>query len=228
MTSSAIGSFAIGISPIGGPPPELPPLTVQIPSYLYQEYSDDDNLQALVLAQNDMAQAFLDRQLGLNLPIYTQQSGALLDWVAEGLYGMYRPTFASGTFQTYGPLNSLAADDHRFSLNNIVKPSSQQVYVVNDDLFKRCLTWNFFKGDGFQFTCSWLKRRVMRFLNGVNGVDPGINQTYAVSVGYSGSAITITIENPGQFNILTLQVLQSGIHTGVLQLPFQYSFTVVI
>jgi hypothetical protein len=75
------------------PPDGVTGLTKNLPSYVYQEYSDDDSIQGFVLAQNQIQQAFLNWFNSLNLPIYTKDpiSGPLLDWVAGGLYGFLRP-----------------------------------------------------------------------------------------------------------------------------------------
>jgi hypothetical protein len=83
-------------------------LTTVIPSYLYQEYSDDDDLQGFVAAINTKQQDFVDTFNALNLPIYTGPivQGALLDWVARGLYGMARPELDTGKPDLMGPLNT--------------------------------------------------------------------------------------------------------------------------
>jgi hypothetical protein len=43
------------------------------------------------------------------------------------------------------------------------------VFLTDDDLFKRILTWHLYKGDGKLFNIRWLKRRIMRFLTGEQG-----------------------------------------------------------
>ncbi len=53
---------------------------------------------------------------------------------------------------------------------------------MSDDILKRALTWHFYKGDGKYFDVRWLKRRIMRFLQGVNGTDQGTSTTYDVNV----------------------------------------------
>ncbi|WP_258557194.1 hypothetical protein [Kluyvera ascorbata] len=65
--------------------------------------------------------------------------------------------------------------------------------MASDDLFKRIMTWNFYKGDGFYFTIPWLKRRVLRFLTGVDGVDVVNDQRWSISVLFSSSGATISI-----------------------------------
>ncbi|WBA60278.1 hypothetical protein [Citrobacter sp. 21OH12SH02A-Citro] len=78
-----------------------------------------------------------------------------------------------------------------FNGRKIVNQSEQ--VVVSDDLFKRIMTWNFYKGDGYYFTIPWLKRRIIRFLTGVDGVDVVNDQRWSISVLFSGSGASITI-----------------------------------
>lgn len=164
-------------------------VTKTIPSYLYYQYSDDGDLQAFVKSYNSITQEYVDWFNNTPLPVYTSTaiSGPLLDWVAEGLYGITRPLLPSTTLsRSIGgydtcPFNSLAYNQYK-----VLGPSGY--YNVNDDVFKRIITWNFYKGDGRFFTTRWLKRRVIRFLVGVNGTDfgldnlPWVDQTYRVSV----------------------------------------------
>lgn len=224
--SSAIGEFAIGISPIGGSivtPPPLPQLPIQqtIPSYLYQQYQDDETLQAFVSAYNQMTQQYINTFVQINLPIYTGGliAGALLDWVGNGLYGVIRPTLASGGTSSIGPYNTAAYNTITYNGFKLGNPS--QYVVASDDIYKRCITWNFYKGDGTQMNIRWLKRRIQRFLTGTNGVDPGIDQTYNVSVSFeTGKVVHIRVLS-GSIN-----TLQSAILSGALQLPFQYTYSV--
>src|SRR5215475_9895968 len=101
----AIGAEA-GAIPF--PPHSVTGLTTVIPSYLYQEYTDDDDLQGWVEAQNIMQQDYVDTFNALNLPIYTGPivAGALLDWVGRGVYGMARPVIGPEVESTFGPLNT--------------------------------------------------------------------------------------------------------------------------
>jgi hypothetical protein len=177
-------------SAFGGPifpPSDVTGLTTVIPSYLYQEYSDDDDLQGFVAAQNDMQQNFVDTFNALNLPIYPGPlvAGKLLDWVGQGLYGMARPALSSGLPILMGPLNTYGPNwwfpmwdavppstSITFGLNEIEMLSPQDVVVTDDDLYRRILTWHFYKGDGNYFNIRFLKRRVWRFLFGMNGTAP--------------------------------------------------------
>ena len=127
------------------------------------------------------------------------------------------------------------------------------VTVTTDDVFKRIMTWNFYKGDGNVFNVRWLKRRIMRFLIGVDGTAPNVDQTYIVSVTFGNGQIAIRITvgtrsilggalynrfgyNRMGYNVLLTtfnpaadpppfaSVLKEAIESGVLQTPFQFSF----
>ena len=172
--SSAIGAFTIGFSPIGIVPSIPPPYPNTILAYLYWEYSDDDDLQAWFAAYNTNTQQYRNWFANLNLPNYTGDisqrpgwSSALLDWVAGGLYGMVRPVFGTGDLVTIGPYNTFAYDTLPY--NELLTISKIQYAEASDDIFQRCITWHFFKGDGRYFTINWLKRRVLRFLTGTYG-----------------------------------------------------------
>lgn len=196
-----------------------------IKSYLYVQYNDDPALQAFVNAFNEMAQDYLDTFNHLNLPIYSTApvEAELLDWVAKGLYGFDRPVL---------PLTT-----------------------VDDDLFRRVITWHFFKGDGMVFNTTWLKRRIMRFLFGVDGINFNVEQTYRVSVimdasqnvairvidnfrTVTGGAFfgrmgfnTTKLEEITSTNVLyptipEAALLQQAMQSGVLEVPFQFVFTV--
>ncbi|HXB12769.1 MAG TPA: hypothetical protein VNZ45_12330 [Bacteroidia bacterium] len=174
--------------PIVGPFPPPGPTGIQetIKSYLYQEYSDDDDLQAFVAAYNSMMQDIVDTFNGLNLPIYVKDpiSGALLDWVGQGVYGIQRPSLRSGQYKTLGPYNSMMYGESAFMYNGWELLYPNQIAVTNDDIYRRILTWHYSKGDGKYFSIPWLKRRVMRFLMGKNGTHPNIDQHYQISVSF--------------------------------------------
>ena len=197
-----------------------------LPAYLYQQYSYDSTtqyLQAFFDAYNQLSQANLDQLNNLNLPIYTSSNitGVLLDWVGQGIYGFERPSLPSGYSESsLGVYDTVPYDTTAYSQNITSSPTS--FYTVTDDYYKRMMTWNFYKGDGFQYTTSWLKRRVKRFLYGFNGVSPTIDNTYEVSVTYTAPN-TITINIP---NLPVSPIFQAGIQAGVLYVPFQYSYTV--
>lgn len=254
------------------PPPPYPPapqpssfppsgpttLTDVIPAYLYEQYRDDDDVLAFFTAYNQLAQEFVSWFAGGYLPVYTSEqiTGALLDWVALGLYGIQRPTLASGRNRTIGPLNTFGFNVLPYNARKTVGPTD--VAATTDDVFKRIITWNFYKGDGNRFNVEWLKRRVMRFLFGPDGTAPNIDQTDIVSVTFGADyevAIRIstgtraivggalynrfglnttaynslrTVFMPGPNPPPLAATLKEAVESGVLTLPFQYTFSVTI
>ncbi len=203
-------------------------LALTIPSYLYYEYSDDADLQGFVAAYNTLAQQYVDWFNQVSLPVYT---GPLLT-------GSLLDWVASGLY-------------------GIDRPALAGATLVTDDVFQRVISWHFYKGDGKVFDVRWLKRRIMRFLIGANGTDPGINQTYQISVRFMGNGVIdinvytgIAIFGPGsmfntgqfntsKFNDMGLIIrhyvdttlapeLKQAIDAGVLELPFQYVYNVSI
>jgi hypothetical protein len=191
------------------------------PSYLYTQYADDDNLQAFVASYNSYTQSYLDTFNGLNLPIYTQLSGALLDWVGAGVYGYPRPTLPGTKTTAVGPLDTYYLEQSVPLNTSKVTPGN--VYVTTDDIYQRLLTWHFYKGDGKYCTVQWLKRRIARFLIGTNGTAPNIDNTYFVNLSFVGNrqiTINIPASNPASL------YLAAAISSGAAEMPFQYTYTV--
>lgn len=259
---SAIGCLAIGLSPIesGGPCVEVSDgmLCEVIPSYLYWQYRDDDNLQAFVDAYNQLAQAYISWFCALNLPAYTQDPivAGLLDWVGAGLYGLDRPVLGAGQEYLRGPYDTWRFNE--LGYNERRRSGTFTSQRASDDLYRRALTWHFYKGDGRQFTITWLKRRVARFLIGADGRDPGVDQTYRVSVSIGlDRQINITLLrymarrrrsaaydtwrfNERTYDEIDLAITDLGpqldaatqfkqmVEQGMLELPFQYTYVVTV
>lgn len=224
---SAIGCIVIGQSPIAsGPHCQLvvdDHVCRIIPSYLYWQYKDDDNLQAFVDSYNSYAQEFAEWFCSLNLPIYTTSpvDGALLNWVGEGLYGYPRPVLGSGSQVLKGPYNTWQFNSIQFNQHKLIGEFTAD--PVDDDLYRRMITWHFWKGDGRQFNIRNLKRKIMRFLEGENGIDPPVDQTYRISVSFGACCqVDITLIryrgrvtrsfrfNQFQFNVPTFALLESS------------------
>ena len=229
-------------------------LAKTIRSFVYWQYADDDDVQAWVEAYNQNTQEYVDWFNALNLPIYTKQSGTLLDWVALGLYGLPRPVLGTGNDLTIGAWGTYVWGGLAYAEHRVI---SRVVYsTASDDVFKRVITWHFFKGDGRVFTVRWLKRRIMRFLVGTNGTAPIVDQTYLISVTF-GADGQINIRLITQFVKITggciygqfawgeqaygalqrrtvatapefalAQVFREALLQGVLEIPFQFHATV--
>lgn len=202
--------------------------TTTINSYLYEEYADDDDLQSFVMAYNAATQTYIDWFNQTYLVYYPGLFGDLLNWVAKGLYGLERTQLSSPISPATGPLNTVELNV--LALNDGV-PSSETFYDITDDVFKRILTWDFYKADGKRFCIRWLKRRIMRFLVGTNGIDPqpfnmdgtpnvnftvGAETTSAIGVVIASGTVTVSIDQ-------TLLSLQTPIEPGILTL-FQLAF----
>lgn len=190
--------------------------TGTIKQYLYLEYQDDPNLQAFVDAFNEQAQGYVDWFNQINLPIYTGLSGSMLDWIGAGIYGVPRPTIGAVAGAVY---NFAVYDVEVYGAGDV------SVLTASDDIYKRILTWKLYKGDGFNMSLNWLKRRIKRFLIGVNGTSPDIGSTDEISIPYIiEGIIEVVIDYPSDPASIT--ALSQFLAVGVLDIPFQYNITV--
>ncbi|WP_261505714.1 hypothetical protein [Burkholderia multivorans] len=197
------------------------PLQTIIPSYLYKEYQDDPSLQAFVDSFNGLSQGYLDWFNQTPLGLYTSPfiSGPLLDWIGNGIYGMPRPVLSTQSSTNIAGFDSAAFN--KVAFNGYIRTSSGTAELANDDIYKRAMTWNLYRGDGQMFTMGWLKNRVSRFINGVNGTDyPVLNNPPSITV--SGNTFTIT-----SFEDSVFTSMQACIANNVLAVPFQYKFAFV-
>jgi hypothetical protein len=204
-------------------------MTIQsiIPQYLYQQYSDDDNLQAFVAAFNATAQSYLTWFNQTPLAIYTNPSvyGPLLDYLATAIYGYGRPSLV--TPAAYGPWYggygySVMGEQPTAMIERT--KSAGAAALVNDDYYKRALTWHLYKGDGMQMSVSWMKKRIARFLYGADGVDISMSLLQNIGITFpSTGTLMATIPAGASSNIF--QTLISG---GYLAVPFQIKFEVTV
>lgn len=208
-----------------------------IPAYLYTQYNDDKNIQSFVDAYNEVAQSLYSWLRDSRLSIFQggYNSGEQLKWVVKGIYGQDVPILQSTKRAGKGPYNTI-------EYNFLPFDAYQQLYnndvvVVSDDLFKRVLTWNFYRGDGKQFSVPWLKRRVMRFLNGIDGEDISNDQHWPISVSFDGDNVKIVINTTGEgfpssqppnslFDFAPL--FKGAMEGGILNMPYYYNVSVSI
>ena len=180
--------------------------------YLYQQFQDDQDLAAFVSSYNTIFQQYLDYANGLELPIYTNLSGALLDWIGASFYGLPRPLIGNPSGAVF---NAFKYNQAAYG-SGVVSP-----LLASDDAYKRILTWMNFRGDGFISNVEWLKRKIKRFLLGVNGSSPWIDNAYEISVSFGpGNAVTIVINYPQDQGSVNLACIY--LNSGVLSTPFQY------
>jgi hypothetical protein len=197
------------------------PLQQNIPSYLYAEYSDDEDLQAFVDAFNSLAQGYLDwfNQSPLGLYISPFINGPLLDWIGQGVYGISRPVLATTATTRRAGYNSNAYDTVPY--NGQFYASTQTASIATDDIYKRVMTWHLYRGDGQQFSMQWLKNRISRFVNGANGGDwPVLNDPPSITV--SGNIFTVTAYDSAAY-----EALKACYANSALQFPFQYTLNFV-
>ena len=200
--------------------------TTPINAYLYQQFKDDKDLASFVQAYNAIAQDYVSWFNNIGLPIYTLPacSGLMLDWIGKGIYGIPRQNLTSGNVNITGRLNTNQLDT--LQIDASAQSSTLQNIAMTDDIYKRVLTWNLYRGDGYTFSTQWLKRRVLRFILGVNGADVLINSTNTVSVTFGVSnAVTIQYRT-GTTQVPMVNVLNACINTGILDLPMQYTFSI--
>lgn len=216
-------------------------VTKTIPSYLYFQYLDDPDLPSLIASYNALTQGYVDWFTQINLPVYTGLQGALLDWIGQGIYGLPRPSLSTTTLN--GVIGQLASNYYHgatgpssptpnmvTALDTMQIYQTQTTYDTPDDIYKRVLTWWFFKGNGFVFTIPWLKQRIARFLYGVNGTNPSIPFTPDIGVtfndGTTPPTCAISIAN-NSTNPIAIY-FKAAVENGVLSLPFRFQYTVTL
>lgn len=212
-------------------------------AYLYEEYADDPDLQAFIAAYNAGQQTMQGWFWSNILAYWPGLQGDILEWCGEGIYGLPKTSVATAASQALGPLNTEVLNSA--TLNSFV-PSAQTVYALSGDMYQRILTWHLYRGDGRNFSIRWLKRRIVRFLLGTNGLDPqpelpgftvGCENTQAISVAFSlvsGSNLCTVTINQTLLSLLAtiapnvLSVFSAAFEGGSLELPLQYSYEVVL
>lgn len=199
------------------------PLSTILPAYPYKEYTDDQDIVAIFTSYTGLAQNYLDWFNSTPLGVYTNASisGPLLDWIAEGIYGIPRPVLSSLTTSFRAGLGTSFLGSH--ALGEGLYASSGTATVANDDIYKRVLTWWLYRGDGQQMSIPWLRRRVARFIYGVNGSDVDIGELPNISISVSSSALSVTVPSvpSGDF-------FKQVVDNGILALPFLLPMTVTI
>jgi hypothetical protein len=99
--------------------------------------------------------------------------------------------------------------------------ATSEFVAASDDIYKRILTWKLYRGDGYSMNITWLKKRLMRFLTGVNGASLAIDNTDPISVKVSTTnTITITVNYPTDTASVTLLI--ECMNSGFLDMPLQY------
>ena len=150
--------------------------------YVYDQYSDDENIQAFAQAYTAIMQGYLQWFNDTPLGLYTSPNvvGPLLDWTATGIYGIARPVISSLTRRSRGAIGTRAIGTS--AIGTLLIQSSGTAQVANDDYYKRTLTWALYQGDADNIDIPWLKNRIARFLYGVDGGDVDLGMTNNISI----------------------------------------------
>lgn len=208
-------------------------LSTVFKSYTYTQYSDDVNISAFFGAYNKLAQEIYGWLLTADLPIFIggYNSSDQLYWIAHGIYGQTPPSMVSNKSLSFGPYNTIKYNQLAYNKRKKISENSQ--IVASDDVFKRIMTWNFYKGDGMGFSVTWLKRRVRRFLEGSLGSDIVNDQQFGVSVTFDGAGgisikLSTASETAGFINLAFASILSSAFDNNLLHMPFWADVTVTV
>lgn len=166
---------------------ETLPMQSVIPAYLYTQYADDPNVAAFFTVINQIGQGYLNWFNQTPMAVWTSPSvsGSLLNWIGSNLYNTPRPVISSESSSSSG---AMATDPMATqAMASFILNTSGTAQAASDDLYKRTLTWIRYKGDGFQATIEWLRRRIARFLYGANGSDIDIGLITNVNIGNTGT-----------------------------------------
>lgn len=200
------------------------PLPTLIESYVYEQYQDDDNVQAFFDGTNALSQQYHDWFLQTPLTVYTDAAinGPLLDWVGQQYYGISRPVLGNTVVSLTAGMNSFPMNTE--AMNGLAVTNSGTATLVSDDLYKRTLTWINYIGDGKQVSLPWLRRRVARFIYGANGTDlTDIGLVTNIKIQVSGSAVKFLIPFGTGIASSFINLLANG----WLPVPFMQTFTAV-
>lgn len=210
------------------------PISGVIPSYLYEQYSDDSDLQAFVSVYNSLSNEYHAWFTDVNLAIYTNSniSDVLLDWVGDGIYGVKRPIISTLSKYSYGTLNTSAYNEFPYNGFKVINSGTSQ--IATDDIYKRALTWSAYAGDLKHSSIQWLRRRVARFLYGSNGGDITVDDLINVSVTGknvgSGLAYNEVVYNtaPYGFSVPFFQRLRGAVVITIPNTPIGKTFSTLL
>ncbi|QCE32955.1 hypothetical protein FAI41_04725 [Acetobacteraceae bacterium] len=190
-------------------------------AYVYQQYSDDSDIMALFESYNQIAQDYLKTFISHCPAIYIDDfwSAGELTYLAWFLWGQRRwySDYAS-SIDLEGAIDELAIDE--VAAGGSV-PTPRQKLLINDDTFRRIMTWNLYRGDGPQFSIPWLKKRIKRWMIGVNGYAPLFGDANEVSVHVSEKIVNISVVTSDTTLLLSLQ---AALYSGALNVPVGFTF----
>ena len=202
--------------------------------YVYDQYSDDPNIQAFADAYTAIMQGYLDWFNSTPLGAYTNPNiaGPLLDWTATGIYGVPRPVISTLEKSTRGGFGTRAYGTSPYG--TLLKKQSGTAQLANDDYYKRTLTWILYQGDADNIDIPWLKNRIARFLYGANGSDIDLGMTNYISImpmmmvpdaGYGRRAFG---KKPAYGKMFLRQVMSIRLYITIPDIPAAHVFAALI
>jgi hypothetical protein len=138
----------------------------------------------LLFAQGNWMVASNNPNITPNLPIFPMNgywwtavtaNPSIPETAPAGLPGIGGTLISSGDKILWDTRQGLylkvtsTAVEARFGLNMIGLYGDMNVYLTDDDTYRRIISWHFFKQDGNYMSIEFLKRRVWRFIWGVDG-----------------------------------------------------------
>lgn len=228
------------------------PLQAVPRAYLYDQYSDDEDLQSFFSTLTAFGQGYMDWATNTPLAVWTNPNinGQLLDWTAQSLYGIVRPVISTSSSKTTGVYGTRAYGTGP-AYGMLLRRETGTAIIANDDIYKRVITWVLYQGDADNIDITWLKKRIARFLYGADGSDfdigllnnISINPTmmlanagygrnpYGMRPAYGMMLIRQTLQI--QLNITipntpASQILSDFLTQGILPMPTQCTYTVTI
>jgi hypothetical protein len=183
-------------------------LTVPLLPYQYQNYKKDPPIDAMFQAARERVALEYSQLLAVNLPIWATKSGAFLDYIGLYLYAFPRPSVPTYSTAEAGPYNTLTFNSAEYNSAPIIR-TVVSAQLVSDDVYKRCLQWRMWRGDGKVFALWSVRQRIARWF------DIDYNE---ISLAIVGSTIAAAIpEHPlfSQFKFL--------FENGQLPLPLGFS-----
>ena len=178
------------------------PLQTIIKASPYFEYADSDDTTAFFNSLNSLGQQYLDWFNDTPLGVYTDPSisGPLLDWIANNLWGIYRPVISTSSTFVLAGYNSFAYNTLPYDSMNYIQSGTAQ--IATDDIYKRLLTWILYLGDGKQMSIQWLRRRIARFIYGADGGDIDIGLIANINIAIPSKSIVTGAWNSMSWDLL--------------------------
>jgi hypothetical protein len=179
--------------------------------YVGNGFEKSPDVNAIVDASNAELNTCIENLRNLSVAQYNDKCCDWLDWFALGVYGFQRPIIAiDDTVRADGGWGSFGWGTHGWGYG--ILGNNPSFESVPDDIFIKTLQWHLYRGDGFQFCISWLRRRIQRFTG-----------EYVVSIELELWSFAITLPKNRTTNYFKYLILANK-----LELPEQFTYAVYL